>query len=213
MHQEMSLSWLCPGSRSTLWDLWEAPWLRAQPWSGTRPPCCPPSQAWGTSNGGRADTEVRRFVPCQCSPGLCCHSKGLLELRKMRVLGWLIWPLAQCQPSLWDQHRDSHGSVDPSAQERALYNRRQTSPLISQQTPSSITQHLSSKAGFFFSWLSAHMYIIFFIPVSAFLHSPRKKTNLKAQRVPCRPRAGVPRGRGTRWSQQPARPSPPCLLT
>lgn len=67
---------------------------------------------------------------------------------------------------------------------------------------------------FFFPGRVLTCILLFFIPVSAFLHSSRKKTNPKAQSVPRKgPGAGVPWGRGTRWSQQPARPSPPCLLT
>lgn len=80
----------------------------------------------------------------------------------MSVLGWLLCPLAQGQPSLRDQHRGSHGSVDPSAVERALYNQSETSPLFSQQTPSSIAQHLSSKAGFFSLAECSHVCYYFF---------------------------------------------------
>lgn len=130
----------------------------------------------------------------------------------MRVLGWLIWPLAECQPSLWDQQQDSHGSVDPSAPEQALYNRRQTSPLVSQQTPSSITQHLSSKAAFFFfPWPSAHMYIIFFIPISAFLRSPRKKTNAEPRVCLAKAPARRPAGQGHAVVAA-ARPPQPAVL-
>lgn len=70
--------------------------------------------------------------------------------------------MAQCQPSLWEQHRDSHRYMDPPTPERALNNQRETSPLISRQTPSSITQHLSSKADFFFFFFLAEEIIIFF---------------------------------------------------
>lgn len=43
------------------------------------------------------------------------------------------------------RHRSGRAPADPLAPERALYNRRETLPFISQQTLSSITQHLSSR--------------------------------------------------------------------
>lgn len=131
----------------------------------------------------------------------------------MNVLGWLLCPLAQCQPSLRDQHRGSHRSMDPSAVERALYNRRETSPLVSQQTPSSITQHLSSKAGFFFfSWPSAHMYIIIFY--SGLSIPPLPPQENKPESIECasqRPRRWRPVGKGHAVVTA-ARPPQPAVL-
>lgn len=141
----------------------------------------------------------------------------------MSAPGWLIPPSAQLSPRLAGPAPEQPCPADPSSPERALYNRREMPPFISRQTLSSITQHLSSRGDrYFFSWLSAPMYIIFFVLVSAFSPlqvlcfpppPPKKKTNPKAQSVPCKsPGSGVPPRRGTRWSQQPARLSPALLV-
>lgn len=115
--------------------------------------------------------------------------------------------MAQCQPSLWEQHRDSHRYMDPPTPERALNNQRETSPLISRQTPSSITQDLSSKADFFFSFSWPRKLLFFFIPVSAFLHSPRKKTNPRAPGVPRKAPRWRPAGKGHAVVAHPPAPA------
>lgn len=108
--------------------------------------------------------------------------------------------LAQCQPSLWEQHRDSHRCMDPPTPERALNNQRETSPLISRQTPSSITQHLSSKADFFFSFSWPRKLLFFLFRSQHSSTPPARKQTREHRECLVRPRAGVPRGRGTRWS-------------
>lgn len=140
----------------------------------------------------------------------------------MSTPGWLIRPSARLSRCPAGTAPERLCPASPSAPDRALYSRRETPPFISQQTLSSITQHHSSRGHqYFFSWLSVHMYIIIFFfnsipsvpPPGKSSAPPRKKTNPKAQSVPCKsPSSGVPRRRGTRWSQQPARLSPALLV-
>lgn len=175
-----------------------------------RPPGGPLSQAGAHPSRGRADPEVRRFTPSQCSPGLCCHS-GAEEDE-----GAGLAPLALGSVSAL-----SEGPAQGQSQIRGSLSTR-TSPVqpeasVTACLPANTLKHHSTplqQSCIFFFFPGRVLTCILFILFRS-QHScapPARKQRQSTERASPSP-GWRPAGQGHAVGAAPARPSPPCLLT
>lgn len=132
--------------------------------------------------------------------------------------GWLICSSAQCQPT---PGGPGTGAAVPHGSLGTRTSLVQPEGNATIHLPANTFKHHSTplqqrRLIFFFLAECSYVYYVFLSQLQQSplgLHFPRKKTNPKAQSVPCKsPGSGVPLRRGTRWSQQPARLSPALLV-